>query len=100
MEDGTDYLKWKPPEENTIDYKIEIKRDDNDEEDEIKYVEHSSKIVSYKTLILRGYKPEIHTKHNSFRVMNEELRFPTEYSMVPFQPHNPYIKNIELAYIQ
>lgn len=93
-------FKWKPPEENTIDYKVEVKRNVEDEEDEIKYVEHNGKIVSYKTLILRvGYKPEIHTKHNSCRVMNEELRFPSDYSMVAFQPHNPYIKNIELAYI-
>ena len=90
----------KPPEENTIDYKVEIKQTLDDNEDEIKYVEHKGKVVSYKILVLRvGYKPEIHTKHNSCRIMNEELRFPNDYSMVPFQPHNPYIKNIELAYI-
>ena len=31
--------------------------------------------------------------------MNEQLKFKNEYHMVPFQPVNPYVKNIELAYI-
>ena len=31
--------------------------------------------------------------------MNEELMFSDEYTAVPFQPTNPYIRNIELAYL-
>ena len=91
-------FKWKPPEENTIDFKVTVKQEDG--EDEIKYSELNGRVISYKTLILNvGYSPSLHTKHNSCRVMNEELVFNTEYSMVPFQPSNPYIQNIELAYV-
>ena len=47
-----------------------------------------------------GFKnSETHTKYNACRVLNEDLRFSSEYSIVPFHPYNPYIKNIELAYI-
>ena len=91
-------FKWKPPEENTIDFRVEIKQLDG--EDEIRYKDHRGKVVSYKVLVLNvGYKPDIHTRHNSCRVMNEDLTFKDIYGMVPFRPHNPYVKNIELAYI-
>jgi hypothetical protein len=91
-------FKWKPPDENTIDFRVDIKKLDG--EDEIRYMEHRNKVVAYKVLILNvGYHPEQHTKHNSCRVLNEELQFKSMYGMVPFRPHNPYVKNIELAYI-
>jgi len=91
-------FKWKPPDENTIDFRVEIKQLDG--EDDIRYMEHRNKAVAYKVLILNvGYHPEQHTKHNSCRVLNEELQFKSVYGMVPFRPHNPYVKNIELAYI-
>jgi hypothetical protein len=94
-------FKWKPPEENTIDFKVQIKKEDGDSgDDEIRYITHRNKAVAYKILVLNvGYNPEIHTKHNSCRVLNEELQFKNIYGLVPFQPHNPYVKNIELAYI-
>ena len=91
-------FKWKPPEENTIDFRVEVKQTDG--EDEIHYSSNLGKVVSYKILILNvGYKPEIHTKHNSCRVMNEELSFKDIYGMVPFQPHNPYVKNIDWSIV-
>ena len=94
-------FKWKPPEENTIDFLVSIMKDpDNEKEDKIQFTNIDGKVVSYKTLVLNvGYNPEIHTKFNSCRVMNEELMFSKEYTSVPFQPTNPYIRNIELAYI-
>ena len=91
-------FKWKPPEENTIDFRVSIQQDDG--KDEIRYSNLNGRVVSYKTLVLHvGYSSEKHTVTNACRVMNEDLDFSKDYSMVPFQPVNPYIKNIELAYI-
>ena len=94
-------FKWKPPEENTIDFKILYKKDpEDDSKDEVRYVSINDEAIPYKIAILNvGYNPEIHTKINSCRVLNEELTFEEKYTGVPFQPTNPYIKNIELAYI-
>ena len=91
-------FKWKPPDENTIDFKVMIKQEDGS--DEIRFSELNGRVVSYKILVLTvGYSPEIHTKHNACRVMNEDLKFKNEYHMTHFHPVNPYVKNIELAYI-
>ena len=40
-----------------------------------------------------GYDPNIHTRTNACRVINEELTFDEGYNTVPFQPYNPYIKD-------
>jgi SAM-dependent methyltransferase len=91
-------FKWKPPEENTIDFRVSIKQDNNI--DDIKYTNLNGSVVSYKTLVLNvGYSSDKHTNVNACRVMNEDINFSREYSMVPFQPVNPYTKNIELAYL-
>jgi hypothetical protein len=91
-------FKWKPPEENTIDFRVQIKKDDSG--DIIEYKEYNGKLIPYKTLLLNvGYDPKIHTKFNSCRVMNEELLYKEGYHDTPFIPHNPYVKNIEYAYI-
>lgn len=92
-------FKWKPPEENTIDFRVIIMKNEENEHD-IRYVNYNGKIVSYKTLLLHvGYDPSIHTKFNSCRVLNENLSFKEGYHDTPFYPHNPYVKNIEYAYI-
>tara|TARA_B110000914_G_scaffold175350_1_gene156601 strand:- start:243 stop:3362 length:3120 start_codon:yes stop_codon:yes gene_type:complete len=91
-------FKWKPPEENTIDFRVSILKENG--QDDVKYSSHNGRVTAYKTLVLNvGYSSEKHTNVNSCRVMNEDIEYSKEYSMVPFQPVNPYIKNIELAYI-
>ena len=94
-------FKWKPPEQNTIDFLVEVVKDPNDKEsDLISWMDNNGVITSYKTLILKvGYNPAIHTKYNSCRTLNENLVFEPKYSSVPFRPTDPYVKNIHMAYI-
>lgn len=94
-------FKWKPPSELTIDFKVIFKKDpENPMKDLIQYQTIGDSIMEYKTAVLYvGYDPYIHTKSNACRVINEELTFDEGYNMVPFQPYNPYIKDIEYAYI-
>jgi hypothetical protein len=96
-----DCFKWKPPHETTIDFRILFKKDPTDpNKDLIQYTTMNNEAVEYKTAVLYvGYNPEIHTSINSCRVLNEELIFEEGYNNVPFQPYNPYIRNIEFAYI-
>jgi SAM-dependent methyltransferase len=92
-------FKWKPLEENSIDFMIKIKKNSKNEA-ELGYKSINGKTIMYKTLVLMvGYDPKIHTKYNSFIVMNENVIYDDKYSMVPFQPTNPHILNIHLAYI-
>lgn len=94
-------FKWKPPLETTIDFRVKFKKDPEDpSKDLIDYYKDGETIIQYKTAILYvGYNPEIHTSVNSCRVLNEELMFEPGYNNVPFHPYNPYIKNIEFAYL-
>tara|TARA_Y100000590_G_scaffold39811_2_gene42495 strand:+ start:3207 stop:6407 length:3201 start_codon:yes stop_codon:yes gene_type:complete len=93
-------FKWKPSDLNTIDFLVEIKKDDMGKE-EINYSKNDvGSVVPYKTLILKiGYDPKQHTRYNAFRVMNEALVFTDSYHPIPFQPTNPYIKDTHLLYI-
>lgn len=91
-------FKWKPPEENTIDFLVEFEMDDG--KPQVEYVEINSKSVPYiKSSLNVGYDPSIHTKHNSCRVLNENLIFQESYHPVAFQPLTPYIKDIHIANI-
>lgn len=94
-------FKWKPPEQNSIDFLVKIVKDENDsKKDLIKYVTMNGEIVPYKTLnLMIGYNPNIHTKHNSCRILNENIIFEEKYDMVPFHPTEPYIKNSHIANI-
>ena len=94
-------FKWKPPEQNSIDFLVKIVKDEKDpKKDLIKYVTLNNEIVPYKTLTLMiGYNPNIHTKHNSCRILNENIIFEEKYDMVPFHPTEPYIKNSHIANI-
>ena len=94
-------FKWKPPQQNTIDFLVEIVKDPKDKQnDEISWMNDNGNITPYKTLILKvGYDPKIHTKFNSCRVLNENLLFESKYSNVPFKPTDPFMKDIHKAYV-
>ena len=104
MFDGRWYrcFKWKPPEENTIDFLVKFKKDpENEKNDLITYKTINDNVIEFKILVLHvGYNPEIHTKFNSCRVLNENLSFESSYSPAIFQPFQPYIKEIHYAYLQ
>uniref|UniRef100_A0A6C0ICD0 mRNA (guanine-N(7))-methyltransferase n=1 Tax=viral metagenome TaxID=1070528 RepID=A0A6C0ICD0_9ZZZZ len=106
-------FKWKPPEYNTIDFLVSIKKDKRDQ-DEIKYMymdgrnlqDDSKNIIAYKTLILKcGYDPKRHGYLNPYNdVLQNRVSSGTAeggmdpeksetYRPVPFQPTNPYDPN-------
>ena len=93
-------FKWKPPEENTIDFMVSFKKDENGKDLLKQYITVRDKVIECRVLVLKvGYNPTIHTKHNSCRVLNENVFFEERYEPVPFYPTQPYIKNIHLCYL-
>lgn len=92
--------KWKPPEENSIDFLCVFKRQDNSKEYETKYVTVNGRVIECRILVLNvGYNPVQHTKFNSYKVLNENVTFETGYNPTPFVPTQPYIKDIHLCYL-
>lgn len=97
-------FKWKPPQYNTIDFLVSMKKDKNGK-DEIHNIfkernalnEHQN-VQQYKTLILRcGFDERKHGYLNPWLdVINDKLPRPEDvdneetYKPVPFQPTNPY----------
>ena len=93
-------FKWKPPEENTIDFFIRYKKDENDKEPLVHYITKNETAIECRVLFLNvGYDPSKHTKHNSCRVFNENVTFDNMYTYVPFNPTEPYLKNIHICYL-
>ena len=92
-------FKWKPSEENTIDFMVKVVKEDG--VDQIEYSNDNGEFKTYKTInLLVGYNPLIHTKHNSCRILNEEVSYEEKYTYVPFIPTNPYRKESSYAYIK
>jgi hypothetical protein len=109
-------LKWKPPQYNTIDFLVSIKKDKNGQ-DEIGIFsqgndgKRDTDLIQYKTLILRcGYDEEKHgylnpsqdiydDKNNTLKILDENGSSSVAgkknktYKPVPFQPTNPYDPN-------
>jgi len=100
-------FKWKPPEFNTIDFLVTIKKDKNGK-DEIHNVfqeglnlEGVQAVQQYKTLVLRcGFDEKKHGYLNPCQdVIDDKLPSPDDvdnedtYKPVPFQPTNPYDMN-------
>ena len=108
-------FKWKPPEYNTIDFLVNVKKD-KDGQDLIRYIAHDgnkmmSKMIPYKTLILNvGFDRKKHKHMNVFHDVlydsdeyfrdmvgqeNEEA-----YEAMPFVPTDPYNAEAYLCHIE
>lgn len=93
-------LKWKPPDENSIDFLGVFKKKDGSNEYETKYLTINNTVKPCRILVLHvGYNPIQHTKYNSFKVLNENVTFANGYNPTPFVPIEPYIRDIHLCYL-
>jgi mRNA capping enzyme len=100
-------FKWKPPEFNTIDFLVSIKKDKTGKDavyhifQDGKNVEGLQNFVQYKTLILRcGYDEKKHGYLQPFQDMienklpnPEDIDNESGYKPVKFIPTNPYDEN-------
>ena len=82
-------FKWKPSDENSIDFKVETVLDRDGNEKII--VDSNGKFCKVFHLFV-GYDPNSHTKYNSLLVLNEQRLFPEGYTSQLFQPTHPYVE--------
>lgn len=97
-------IKWKPEEDNTIDFLVKIVKDDNNKLDKISHLVLDSQVKKYKTLILyTGFNPSLNYNHDpckmifsNFEQINEKVK--SGYYAREFQPNNEdhYLANIFL----
>ena len=100
-------FKWKPPDFNTVDFLVSIRKDKNGK-DEIHNIFKEGKnmtgfqnVIQYKTLVLRcGFSEKDHGFINPTQnIIDDILPSPEDieneekYKPVPFQPTNPYDPN-------
>ncbi len=106
-------FKWKPPQFNTIDFLVSVKKDKTGR-DEIHNIFQDGvnlggalEVIQYKTLILRcGFDERKHGYLNPCQdILNDKLPSPEDidnvdtYKPVPFQPTNPYDPTAHLCNI-
>jgi len=89
----THSFKWKPPSENTVDFLVNIEKDDKGN-DRIYSYKDGKQIVQYKKCILFvGYDDKQHSNFNSFRKVNENPKYNSGYNPIKFMPYSPYQEN-------
>jgi len=105
-------FKWKPPEYNTIDFLVTVKKDSKGNDEIHNILQEGTRIQQYKTLVLMcGFDINKHSNINPYLdVINDRIPSHTDldnndtYIPVPFQPTEPfdstaYICNIILQNI-
>ena len=108
-------FKWKPPEYNTIDFLVHVKKD-KDGHDLIRYIAHDgetmmSKMIPYKTLVLNvGFDKKKHKHMNVFHdvLFDSDEYFKNmigqehedSYEAMPFVPTDPYNAEAYLCHIE
>jgi hypothetical protein len=106
-------FKWKPPEFNTIDFLVSVKKDSTGKDEVFNVYQEGqnmsgvSNLSKYKTLILRcGFDKRKHGYINPFAdlingghetVSNVDSR--ETYLPVPFHPINPYVPDAQYCNI-
>jgi hypothetical protein len=107
-------FKWKPPEFNTIDFLVSVKKDSTGKDEVFNVYQEGqnmsgvSNLSKYKTLILRcGFDKRKHGYINPFAdlingghetVSNVDSR--ETYLPVPFHPINPYVPDAQYCYVE
>ena len=87
-------LKWKPAEDNSIDFKVRILRD-NQGRDIEKYITIANDLCSYKKIkLFVGYDKDNHQNLNGLRVLNEDPQYLDGYNIIPFEPIHPFANKI------
>ena len=87
-------LKWKPPEDNSIDFKVKIMKDEQGRDIE-KYITVLNDLISYKKIKLYvGYDKDVHKIINGLRVLNEDPQYLDGYNIIPFEPISPFANKI------
>jgi hypothetical protein len=87
-------FKWKPHTENSIDFRVIFMRDEDGD-----YIEGHKRVGDdiknyFKTKLYVGYSSKEHDKMNGLRIVNEKTQYSNDYTMVPFEPVNPYVHNV------
>uniref|UniRef100_A0A6C0JC56 mRNA (guanine-N(7))-methyltransferase n=1 Tax=viral metagenome TaxID=1070528 RepID=A0A6C0JC56_9ZZZZ len=86
-------FKWKPSTENSIDLRVIFLKDEEGELIEC-YSKAGYDIKRYyKTRLYCGYNPKEHNELNGLKVVNELSEYPNSYTMIPFEPLDPYVHN-------
>ena len=91
-------FKWKPPEYNTIDFLVTIKKDAKGNHEIHNILQEGTQIQQYKTLVLMcGFDINKHSNINPYMdVINDRIPTQTDldnndtYIPVPFQPTDPF----------
>lgn len=87
-------FKWKPIEENSIDFQVNILKEEDGRHVE-KYITVGNDLVSYKKVkLLVGYEKNLHQLMNGLRVLNEDLKYLDGYNIIPFEPLHPFANKI------
>tara|TARA_Y100001970_G_scaffold199501_1_gene242660 strand:+ start:227 stop:3610 length:3384 start_codon:yes stop_codon:yes gene_type:complete len=92
-------FKWKPPEENSIDFYVKIEKQDGKEK--IYNFTNNNELVEYKKCILYvGFDKKQHSKYNSQRIVNERPIYQDGYGNIKFMPVSPYKKETHITYVK
>jgi hypothetical protein len=85
--------KWKPPQFNSIDFHVKIRRNPIDKE----IVDEYYNGIRHKHVFLQvSYHPQYHNDYYAQRVLNEGLRFPSTEQYVNFEPIDPFYGYIDV----